>query len=55
MFCDSANVLSFSFPFPPSQSSIGSFPLLQKCSTYDLVHDHACFYVYVYLLNLYFM
>jgi hypothetical protein len=27
-------------------------PLLQTCSTYEFVYDHACFCVYVYLLDL---
>jgi hypothetical protein len=46
MLCDITDALSFSFPFPLSPSSI---ELLQTCSTSELVYDHACFCVYVYL------
>jgi hypothetical protein len=40
---------SFSFPsFPGFHRVI----LLQTCSTYQFVYEHACFYIYVYLLDL---
>jgi hypothetical protein len=51
MFYDITDTLSFSsfLSFPELHRVV---PLLQTCSTYEFVHDHACFCVYVYLLDL---
>jgi hypothetical protein len=42
------SIILFSFPSFPEFHRV--VPLLQTCSTYEIVHDY--FYVYVYLLDL---
>jgi hypothetical protein len=51
MFYDTVDALSFSFlsSFPEFHRVV---PLLQTWSTYEFVYDHACLYVYAYLLDL---
>jgi hypothetical protein len=44
------SILLFSFPSFPKFHRV--VPLLQICSTYEFVYCHACFYVYVCLLDL---
>jgi hypothetical protein len=51
MFYNITDALSVSFSFPKFQRVV----LLQTCSTSEFVRDHACFCVYVCLLDLYSM
>jgi hypothetical protein len=53
MFYNIVDALSFSFLSFPEKHRVVS--LLQTCSTFEFVYDHACFCVYVFLLDLYSM
>jgi hypothetical protein len=44
------SIILFYFPSFPNFHRL--VPLLQICSTYGFVYDHACFHIYVYLLAL---
>jgi hypothetical protein len=51
MFYDIVDALSF-FSFPSSPEFYAVVLLLQICSTYEIVYDHSCFCLYVYILGL---